>query len=126
MNDIIEQQTGKRSRLFRFPGGSSNTISKKYSVGVVSAIKASMEADGYIYFDWNVDSNDAAGAGTQTAADNVINGISKRNESVVLMHDIHKTSIPAVEQIIQYGLANGYTFRALDENSPTAHHGIRN
>ncbi len=85
-----------------------------------------MEADGYIYFDWNVDSNDAAGAGTQTAADNVINGISKRDESVVLMHDIHKTSIPAVEQIIQYGLANGYTFRALDENSPTAHHGIRN
>ncbi len=126
MNDIIERQTGKRSRLFRFPGGSSNTISRKYSVGVVSAIKASMEADGYIYFDWNVDSNDAAGAGTQTAADNVINGISKRDESVVLMHDIHKTSIPAVEQIIQYGLANGYTFRALDENSPTAHHGIRN
>ncbi len=126
MNDIIEQQTGERSRLFRFPGGSSNTISKKYSVGVVSAIKASMEADGYIYFDWNVDSNDAAGAGTQAAADNVIIGISKRNESVVLMHDIHKTSIPAVEQIIQYGLANGYTFRALDEYSPTAHHGIRN
>ena len=126
MNDIIEAQTGKRSRLFRFPGGSSNTISKKYSIGVVSAIKASMEADGYIYFDWNVDSNDAGGAGTQAAYENVINGISNKKESVVLMHDIHKSSIPAVEQIIQYGLANGYVFRALDENSPTAHHGIRN
>ena len=126
MNDIIEQQTGKRSQLFRFPGGSSNTISRNYSKGVVRAIAQSMQADGYVYFDWNVDSEDAAGAGTDKAYNNVVRGISRRNSSVVLMHDIHKTSIPAAERIIQYGLEHGYEFRGLTASSPTAHHGINN
>ena len=126
MNDIIEQQTGKRSQLFRFPGGSSNTISRNYSKGVVRAIAQAMQADGYVYFDWNVDSEDAAGAGTERAYNNVVRGISRRNSSVVLMHDIHKTSIPAAERIIQYGLEHGYTFKGLTTSSPTAHHGINN
>ena len=126
MNDIIEAQTGYRSQLFRFPGGSSNTVSKRYKLGVITEIKTNMEAEGFVYFDWNVDSNDAAGAGTQQAYQNVINGIARNTNSVVLMHDIHKTTIPAVEMIIQYGIDNGYTFAALTTSSPTAHHGIRN
>ena len=126
MNNIIEGQTGYRSKLFRFPGGSSNTVSKRYKQGVVTEIKTNMEAEGFVYFDWNVDSNDAGGAGTQQAYQNVINGMARNTNSVVLMHDIHKTTIPAVEMIIQYGIDNGYTFAALTENSPTAHHGIRN
>ena len=126
MNDIIEQQTGSRSKYFRFPGGSSNTVSKKYAKGVVLAIRDSMVADGFRYYDWNVDSNDAAGAGTEKAYKNVINGVNSNLNSVVLMHDIHKTSIPAVEKIIQYGLENGYVFKAIDDDTPQIHHGIRN
>ena len=37
-----------------------------------------------------------------------------------------KYSVNAVEDVIKYGLANGYTFLPLDITSPTAHHGINN
>ena len=62
MNNIIEKYTGKRSKIFRFPGGSSNTVSRGYSTGVVKAIASKTSELGYVYFDWNVDSNDAGGA----------------------------------------------------------------
>ena len=44
----------------------------------------------------------------------------------MLQHDIKKYSVNAVEDVIKYGLANGYTFLPLDITSPTAHHGINN
>lgn len=126
MNDIVQKYTGKRTRLFRFPGGSSNTVSKKYASGVVSAISDRMTKDGYIYFDWNVDSEDAAGANKEQIYNNVISGMKSKKNSVVLMHDIKKYTAEALEDIINYGLANGYTFKALDEMSPTVHHPINN
>ncbi len=42
MNNIVEQYTGSKTNLFRFPGGSSNTISRGHSKGVVSAIANEM------------------------------------------------------------------------------------
>lgn len=126
MNDIIEKYTGSRSKIFRFPGGSSNTISRSYSTGVVKAISSKMSKKGYVYYDWNVDSEDALGASTSKITKNVIDGISHHQVSVVLMHDIKKNSIDAIEDIINYGLANGYTFETLNQNSPTVHHHINN
>jgi hypothetical protein len=46
--------------------------------------------------------------------------------SIVLQHDIKKFSVDAVESILKWGVENGYTFKALDENSPICHHGINN
>ncbi|HCK87471.1 MAG TPA: polysaccharide deacetylase [Erysipelotrichaceae bacterium] len=131
VNDIIEKQTGHRSTLFRFPGGSSNTVSKKYCKGVVTAVAQQAEAKGYKYFDWNVSSGDAGGTKeTDVVYQNVISGIqsnAKRGRaSVVLQHDVKGYSVDAVARIIQWGLQNGYTFMPLSENSPTAHHNIAN
>ena len=53
-------------------------------------------------------------------------GIGNKQNSVVLQHDIKGFSVDAVERIIAWGLCNGYTFAALDENSPTCHHGVYN
>ena len=78
---------------------------------------------GFYYFDWNVSSGDAGGTTTSDGVyNNVINSL-KPGASVVLQHDIKKFSVDAVERIIQYGLENGYTFKALDETSPVVHHG---
>lgn len=126
MNNIVEQYTGSKTNLFRFPGGSSNTISRGHSKGVVSAIANEMTKRGYVYFDWNVDSNDAAGANSSQIYSNVTTGISKRHESVVLMHDIKRSTIDVIEDIIVYGLNNGYTFDTLNVSSPTVHHHINN
>lgn len=126
MNDIIAKYTGEKSKIFRFPGGGSNTISKSKSLGVMSYNVSKMNELGYIYYDWNVDSEDAAGAKRDKIVKNVINGINNRNYSVVLMHDIKRPTIDAIEEIIVYGLDNGYTFDVLSTNTPTVHHHVNN
>ena len=131
VNDVIEAQTGNRSRLFRFPGGSSNTVSANYSEGIMSRLAAEAAEYGYTYFDWNVSSGDAGGTtNTDTVVENVIRGVQYNHDhgvpSVVLQHDIKEFSVNAVESIILWGLENGYHFAPLSDLSFTAHHGIAN
>ena len=126
IQQVVIAQTGKRSNLIRFPGGSSNLVSS-FNPGVMTRLTAAVTQKGYRYFDWNVDSNDAGGAKTSAEViSNVTNGIAKRDVSIVLQHDIKKFSVDAVESILKWGVENGYTFKALDENSPICHHGINN
>ncbi len=123
----IKDICGVDTTLMRFPGGSSNSVSKNYCKGIMTKLTQSVVAQGYQYFDWNVDSRDASDAKTAAQVyQNVINGISQRNVSVVLQHDIHGYSVDAVEDIIIWALANGYTFEALTPNSPGAHHPVNN
>ena len=126
MEDIIYQQTGEYTRLFRFPGGSSNTVSN-FNPGIVSRLTVMMNNLGYQYFDWHVDSEDHGGTkSTAGVVYNVTEGCAERKVSVVLQHDDSDYSVAAVEKIIIWGRQNGYTFRALDLSSPTAHHGVAN
>ena len=126
MQDIITEQTGSPTKLMRFPGGSSNTVSS-FNKGIMSRLSVAVTERGMRYFDWNVSSGDA-GETTSTAqvVKNIKNGINSNRYANVLQHDIKSFSVDAVEEIIQWGLANGYTFAALDESSPTCHHGINN
>ncbi len=127
IQNLITAQTGLVPTLLRFPGGSSNTVSRKYCPGIITRVSGTLTEMGYHYFDWNVDSKDAStGKSTQAVINNVIGGCKRRNYSVVLQHDIFGFSVDAVESIIQWGLANGYTFLPLDSSSPTAHQGIQN
>ncbi len=127
IREKVFERTGIEATLHRFPGGSSNTLSKKYSVGIMTKLTQAVEDAGYRYFDWNVDSNDAGGAGTSVEVyNNVVSGIKGKKTAVVLQHDVKGYSVAAVEKIIQWGLANGYTFLPLDADSPTCHHGVNN
>jgi len=126
IQDKIYQRTGVMTTLMRFPGGSSNMVSR-FNQGIMTRLTKAVEAAGFQYFDWNVDSKDAGGAKTADEVyRNVINGVKSKSVSVVLQHDIHGYSVDAVERIIQWGLANGYTFEALTPSSPTAHHPVNN
>ena len=127
MAQIIYDQTGIQPSILRFPGGASNTISSNYCVGIMTALTESCAAHGYQYCDWNVDSNDAGGATTaEEVYQNVIEGVSGNNISVVLQHDIKSYSVEAVEMIINWGLENGYTFLPLTDSSPMVHHHVNN
>ena len=127
MNSIITAQTGKAADLVRFPGGSSNTISKKYCYGIMSQLVCAVEERGFRYCDWNVSSGDAGGTtSTSQVVANVIAGIKGNNVSVVLQHDIKNFSVDAVEQIIQWGLSEGYTFLPIISTTPMSHHGVNN
>ncbi len=126
MQDIIYEHTGIKTTLMRFPGGSSNTVSW-YNRGIMTLLTQAVEAAGFQYFDWNVDSNDAGGANNKnTVRSNVIGGIASQPWSVVLQHDIHPYSVAAVEEILIWGLNNGYTFQPLTPTSPPAHHEVNN
>lgn len=127
MSDIIYRYTGVRTKLMRFPGGSSNGVSA-FNKGIMTRLTQAVEAQGYKYFDWNVSSEDAKGGATTVDQifNNVISGIEGKKYSIVLQHDIYGASVDAVEKIIQWGLANGYTFLPLDSSSPTAHHKVQN
>lgn len=127
MQSIIEELTGQTTYLIRFPGGSSNTISANYNKGIMTRLVREVRARGFRYFDWNVDSNDAGGATTADEVfNNVINGIQGKKTAIVLQHDVHSFSVDAVERIIVWGLANGYTFLPLTEDSPSCAHGTYN
>ncbi len=127
MNEVIKNRTGSYSKLFRFPGGSSNTISRKYSKGVVSAIAAEMTNRGYIYFDWNVSSGDAAGYNASGVYNATIRGVSKCGaHCVVLMHDIKGSTATALDAILSELKRKNYSFGTLSESGPTPHHKIAN
>lgn len=121
MNEVIKNQTGSYVNLFRFPGGSSNTVSKK---GLVREIAKRMTDDGYVYFDWNVSSGDASGASSTKIYNNVIKGVNNCTKCVVLMHDIKSTTRDALDPILKTLTEKGYSFSTLDASSYTAHHGF--
>lgn len=128
MNSIIKAQTGNDASIIRFPGGSSNTVSKDYCPGIMTQLVNDVTARGLLYCDWNVSSGDAnpKPISTEQVVQNVISGVQSHNVSVVLQHDIKEFSVNAVEQIIQWGQANGYTFLPLTTSSPMSHHRINN
>lgn len=127
MQKIIFENTGVTTTLMRFPGGSSNTISRKTYEGLMTILTEAVQDAGFQYFDWNVDSLDAGGAKTsEKVFDNVTAGVMRNTVSLVLQHDIRPYSVEAVEDIIVWGLNNGYSFEPLTPNSPTFHHNIYN
>ena len=129
--NTIKSQTGKGTKLFRFAGGSSNTVSRNYTKGIMRELVKEITLKGYVYFDWNVSSGDA---GSTTSSDGVYNNVIRQIKantkyhypSVVLQHDTKLYSIRAVERIIKWGKANGYTFATLDTHSFAPHHPVAN
>lgn len=129
MSDLITKYSGVKPTISRFPGGSSNSVSKKICAGIMTRLTKTVQDLGYQYFDWNIDSNDAGGTKTTEGVyQNVTNRIAKSKQSqlVVLQHDTYGYSVDAVEQIIIWGLEHGYTFAALTESSPPCHHSVTN
>ena len=126
MQQIIYDNTGVMTTLMRFPGGSSNMVSR-YNKGIMTMLSKAVQDAGFQFFDWNVDSMDAGGAkSSKKVLENVIAGVQEQRVSIVLQHDIHDYSVEAVEDIILWGLENGYRFLPLNMNSPNSHHEVNN
>lgn len=64
LEKLVEEQIGYVPCFFRFPGGSSNTISEDYSKGIMSKLTKGMNERGYQYWDWNLDTGDGAAYST--------------------------------------------------------------
>ena len=125
----VKADTGFDSHYIRFPGGSSNTISKRYSKGIMSRITKTAKQREYKYYDWNVDDDDAGRARTaDDCYNNVVRELRPNRSNIVLMHDFgtNKKILEALPRIIEYCQKNGYTMLPIDDNTPEIHHGISN
>lgn len=124
----IKRITGSETRLVRFPGGSSNTVSRHYSTGIMTTLTNDLINKGYKYYDWNISSGDAAG-GRPTPNqiyNNVVSQLSHDRVNMVLMHDIKTYTRDALRDIIRYAKNNGYTFERITYDTPMVRQRVNN
>ena len=128
VSDRVLRITGKETKIMRFPGGSSNTISRRYSPGIMSRMTKTVNSMGYHYFDWDVSSGDAAGGSPSpdTIYNNVINSVKPAKRNIVLMHDIKTYTRDALRNIIHWGKDNGYTFVPITMETEEHHQRVNN
>ncbi len=101
MQKFLYDITGVTSTIYRFPGGSSNKVSR---TGIYDLIGV-LEKRNIDYFDWNVSSGDAAGTalGAKQIVNNVMRGIGDKKDCIVLFHDsaAKKSTVEALPEIIE-------------------------
>ena len=123
----INNITGIKPKIYRFPGGSSNTIADKT---LIKSIIEELSQKGYVHADWNVDTLDSyVKSDSSKIVNNAITAL-KRNENnkhyyqTILLHDDvnKKASIEALPLLIEKMLYNGYHFEVLKEDSHIIKH----
>lgn len=124
ISDIVKQETGVESKVARFPGGASNTVSINYCKGIMTKLVDMTKEKGYYYYDWNVDSQDASGNNipVSTIVESATAGIYYKysDNLIVLMHDApaKRTTVEALPQIIEAYQKAGIKFGVLNEDVP--------
>ncbi|MCR5387677.1 MAG: polysaccharide deacetylase [Lachnospiraceae bacterium] len=123
--ELIYEKTGLRCTLYRFPGGSSNGVSKLDMNEFIDYLGEK----GMTYYDWNVMSGDAVTGhvSAQSLADNVISGVKRYKISVVLMHDAadKDATVDALEIILNSLENMGAEVLPITDDSPVIHHKIK-
>ena len=110
-------------RYLRFPGGSTNTVSRRYGgKGLMPQLKTEVEQRGWQWVDWNVCAEDAVGGhpNADTIFRNVVRETGQQTNCIVLMHDsaTTRTTAEALPDIIRWYTDNGYTFLTVAETLP--------
>lgn len=119
----ILENTGIQSTCYRFPGGSSNTISD-IDMHVFADFLAEQEVE---FYDWNISSGDAGSVllDVDTLVQNCTADISRHGTSIILMHDAasRPTTVEALPQIIENILAMEDTvILPITEDTTPIHH----
>ncbi len=97
---FLYETTGVWSTYYRFPGGSSNQVSKVDMHELIDHLSS----EGVEFFDWNVSAgDDRAGASKDSIYANIVNNVPKFKHCVVLMHDAadKKNTVEALPEIIE-------------------------
>ena len=123
----IKEETGVTPSLFRFPGGSING----YNSGIYQELITEMLRRGFVPFDWNISSKDAASNKAQPAdvlVNNVVTDAKKVSRGVVLMHDAgaKTTTVQALGPMIDQLKDMGFELKALTPDVKPILYGYRN
>lgn len=127
IEDLVYDQIGFVPKYIRFPGGSSNNVSKKYCYKIMSKLTKEVINRGYQYYDWNEDSED--GSGALSVKQLIKNATAAKDNNIILLfHDANgkENSIEALESVIKYYQSRGYVFKGIDDSSYVVHHSVSN
>jgi len=122
IDEIVFSQTGVRSNIMRFPGGSS--VTRGGAKSIMPQLKKEVASKGYQFFDWNCDSRDTMGIKSASVA---LSKIKTASESagdiiIVLMHDTAEITVQYLPGVIEHFKTQGYDFLPLCPASPAIHH----
>ena len=112
----IYSVTGEYCDIFRFPGGSANSLADR---DIINAIAEEMDRRGFVWYDWNADGEDSIHQ--YISAWEIVQNVFKTSEGkdkvVVLLHDSsgRKTTPEALRLIIQKFKELGYEFGVLPD-----------
>ncbi len=101
IRDYLTETVGVTPTIYRFPGGSSNTVSQTD----MDELCEYVEEQGVRYFDWNISSGDATryALTPEKIAANCLNSVGNFNTAVILLHDTGTkyTTVQALPAIIE-------------------------
>ncbi len=101
LENLLYEETGIIPKIYRFPGGSSNTVSPISMEFFIDYLKAR----DIVYYDWNISARDATGnpVDKDEIVKNALYGIEENEETMILMHDIgdKTTTVEALPEIIE-------------------------
>ena len=123
LQEYLYEVTGVWSRFYRFPGGSSNSVS---TVNIHELI-AFLNENNITYFDWNIASGDAVTGhlDAETIKNNCISKIGGLDECMILMHDAtdKSSTVEALPSIISelQGREDIVFLPVTDETVPVQH-----
>ncbi len=123
IHDFIYEQTGVDCKYYRFPGGSSNSVS-----GVdIQDLMGYLYEDGITYYDWNSLSEDSVDFSLtpEELNENVMSSVRANNcDSIVLLHDLRDNPNTALslQQLIDTLKSEGYQICPIDDNTIPVQH----
>ena len=122
LQSLLRDVTGQEVHLYRFPGGSSNTVSR---VPIEECIRFLSE-NSFTYYDWNATNGDATGKqiSTEEMVASVTNELDKYQNLTVLMHDGagKQKTVEALPIIIEQLQGQGAQILPItDQTAPVQH-----
>ncbi len=129
ISELVYKQTGEYTHFIRFPGGSSNMVSKQYNSGIMKRLTHKVIDLGYQYYDWTSLNGDGENIKTvEGLKKKAIESIGNKEDIMFLMHDSGAcdNTVKALPDILDYLIKKGYEFYPIDEKSPTFHHTVQN
>ena len=113
--------TNIRTKIFRFPGGSSNG----YLSGKFNQFSDYLDERDMVYFDWNVVyPNDISTEAPEVIAENILANVEKNIESNILLHDStgDYKMLKVLPILIEGLIERNIQVLPIDTNSNTFHH----
>ncbi|MBO2446319.1 polysaccharide deacetylase family protein [Actinomadura barringtoniae] len=101
-NDVVKQLTGATPRYLRPPYGATD-----------GQVAAHVKKLGMTQIFWGIDAFDWKHPDASYVSDQIVSDAAPKG--IVLLHDIHPTSVDAVPKIIEGLRAKGYTFVTVSE-----------